>query len=98
MRACAAHACRVHAPRCSLRAAAGAAVVSRSCVAPAGLERFNSLRLLVASGVAIAAALYVRTARTGGLPSDLIDFDPSGTGLGGAPARAPVLVGAPANL
>ena len=52
----------------------------------------------MASGVALAAALYVRTARTGGLPSDLIDFDPSGTGLGGAPARAAVLVGAPANL
>ena len=60
-----------------------------------GLERFASFRVLCVSGLGIGGALWWRAAKHGGLPSSLVDFDSSGTGLSGAPPRAAVLVGAP---
>jgi hypothetical protein len=63
------------------------------------LETFERFPVLVLGVVALCGVAYYRAARAGGLPSDLIDFDLSGTGLGGGPARTPVLVGvAPAGL
>jgi hypothetical protein len=63
-----------------------------------GLERLESFRWLCVTGLGLGGAVWWRAARYGGLPGSLIDFDPSGTGLGGAPARVAVLVGAPAAL
>ena len=64
-----------------------------------GLERFTSVRLLVLSGATIGGVLWWRGGfKSGGL--DLWEFDPSGTGLGGAPARSAVHISAaaPAGL
>ena len=80
-----------------------AAVILLWCFAAAGLlleglERFTSFRLLVLSGATIGGVLWWRGAKSGGL--NLWEFDPSGTGLGGAPARNPVHISAaaPAGL
>jgi hypothetical protein len=63
-----------------------------------GLERIESFRWLCVTGLGLGGAVWWRAARYGGLPASLIEFDHSGTGLGGAPARAAVLVGAPSSL
>ena len=81
-----------------------AAVVVLWCIVAAGLlleglERFTSFRLLVLSGATIGGVLWYRGAKSGGL--DLWEFDHSGTGLGGAPARNAVHItagAAPAGL
>jgi hypothetical protein len=78
-----------------------ATVILLWCLAAAGLlleglERFTSIRLLVFSGVTIGGFLWWRGAKSGGL--NLWEFDPSGTGLNGAPARQAVHIAAPSGL
>lgn len=68
-----------------------------------GIERSTSIRLLVLGAATTGGVLWYRGAKYGVLPSSLIYFDPSGTGLEGAPARVPVHVtnhsaAAPAGL
>jgi hypothetical protein len=61
------------------------------------LEQSGAFRLLLCSTAAVGGALYWRASRLGGLPASLVDFDAPGTGLGGAPPRQAVHVGASAN-
>ena len=93
----------VNDPAGSLARLVLATVIVLWCIVAAGmllegLERFTSFRLLVLSGVTIGGLLWYRGAKSGGL--SLVDFDVSGTGLGGAAPRNAVHISAaaPAGL
>ena len=89
----------VNDPAGSLARLVLATVIVLWCIVAAGmllegLERFTSFRLLVLSGGTIGGLLWYRGAKSGGL--SLVDFDVSGTGLGGAAPRSAVHISAAA--
>lgn len=57
-----------------------------------GLSRFTAFRVLAASGLGLALALYYRGAQRGGLPASFVEFDAPVT------PRATVHVSAPDGL